>query len=156
MASDAERGGPARGLWWRVLVAILVWTVIAQIMHWLCAGLSMGYYKDPAYADVWSKLMMPEPGPPPATFHVLSLVFGLVSSALYVGVYVLIRPGIPGKSAALRGLAYGAMLFCVAAVPGALAQVLLLNLPAALIVQWAVEELVIALGAGTLAGLLIK
>lgn len=156
MANDAESGSGTKGLCWRILVSILIWTVIAQIMHVLGAALSMDYYKDPAYAGVWSRIMMPGEGSPPAIFHVLSLALGLVSGALYVGVYVLIRRGIPGKKAAVRGLAYGAMLFCVAAVPGAMAQVLLLNLPVALIVGWAVEELVIVLGAGTLTGLLIK
>ncbi len=135
--------------WKQVLISAVLFLVIAQIMHTLFAFLMMGYYVDPAYAGVWSKIMMPLSGPPPAEFYYYSIAFGFVSALIYVIVYTKFKSAVPGDSAVRKGVNYGLwIIFLVGTVPGYLAMYLLINLPAGLIAMWAVEMLVIALAGG--------
>ncbi len=50
-----------------VAITAVAMTILAQIVHTLESILTMGYYTDPAYFQVWSKVMMPAAGPPPAS-----------------------------------------------------------------------------------------
>ena len=52
----------------RMIGAGVLFGIIALIVHWIFAYVGMDYYLDPAYFPVWSKLMMPTAGPPPASF----------------------------------------------------------------------------------------
>ncbi|MFQ5648278.1 MAG: hypothetical protein ACE5FW_03495, partial [Candidatus Aenigmatarchaeota archaeon] len=62
--------------------------------------------------------------------------------------YTIIGCCLPGKTDIRRGLVYGILLFLVAGIPGALSTYLLINIPAVLILMWAVENLVIYLAGG--------
>jgi len=141
----------------RFLFAVILFTVVAQIVHTLGSILAMGYYLDPAYFDVWSKIMMPIAGPPPAKFFFLSIDLGLIASIIYVYAYVILEKSIPGKGWVRNGLNYGALLFLLGTLPGMLSIVLLINLPILLILEWAAEGLVVMLIGGLItAGLMRK
>ena len=129
----------------KVFLAGILYTIVAQIVHSIGAALSMKYYLIEKYFPVWSKLMMPSAGPPPASFMMYSIAFGLIGGILISLVYGVIKDGIPGDTLANKGLVYGLLLFLVAGIPGSLALTLLINLPAMLIVVWAVEGLIIYL-----------
>ncbi|NVM00810.1 MAG: hypothetical protein HWN67_00620, partial [Candidatus Helarchaeota archaeon] len=47
----------------RWIASIIAVLVISLIIRNLGATIGMGYYMDAKYTDVWSKIMMPEPGP---------------------------------------------------------------------------------------------
>lgn len=140
----------------RIIMAAVLYAIIAQIIYSLCAVIGMKYYTDPKYFSVWSKLMMPEPGPPPASFMGYSILFGLITAVLIVIVYNIIKKGIPGKTAVKKGLMYGLILFLAAGIPASLAMKLLINLPCGLVSLWTVESLVIYLLGGMVIAKLVK
>jgi len=92
--------------------------------------------------------MMPAAGPPPVSFTMYSIAFGLIGGILISLVYGVIKGGIPGNTLAKKGLVYGLLLFLVAGIPGSLAMFLLINLPVMLILLWAIEGLIIYLLGG--------
>jgi len=141
---------------WRVLASGVLFAIVAQVLHTVCAFLAMSFYTNPDYFSVWSKIMMPAAGPPPASFYAYSILFGLLSGILFALVYTVIKEGIPVKSIAKKGLFYGFLVFLVGGVPGYLALILLVNLPFALIIIWAAETLVINLLGGMIAAWLNK
>jgi hypothetical protein len=132
----------------RFLFAVILFTVVAQIIHTLGAILTMGYYMDPAYFDVWSRIMMPTAGPPPVKFFFLSIDLGLISSIIYVYAYVRLNKSIPGKGWIRNGLNFGALLFLLGVLPGMLSLVLLINLPLLLVLEWIGEGLIVMLIGG--------
>ncbi len=142
--------------WKRVIIAGIVFVIIAQIVHTGFAFLSMDYYLDETYFPVWSKIMMPGPGPPPAEFMYYSIFFGLIGGILFALVYAVIGIHSPGNTVANKGLMYGFLIFLVAGIPGALSMFLLINLPAMLIVTWAIENLIIYLIGGVVTAKLVK
>ena len=132
----------------KVLVAGVLFAIIAQIIHTLFAFGAMGFYTDQKYFSVWSKLMMPTAGPPPASFMAYSLAFGIIGGILIALGYSVLKKGVPGKTRAMKGLVYGLLVFLVGALPGYLAIILLINLPLMLVFLWAIESLIIDLFGG--------
>jgi hypothetical protein len=65
--------------WKRVFLSGLIISVISFVVRQVEAVLTLKYYMMPQYFGVWSKVMMPAAGPPPASFVVTSLVFTLVT-----------------------------------------------------------------------------
>ncbi len=136
--------------WKGILIVGVVLAIIAQIVHTIGASLTMGYYQDPAYFKVWSKLMMPSEGPPPASFVLASLGHGLITSIIFAFVYSMIKGAIPGGTPVRKGLNYGLLIFLIAGVTFPLTLLLLINLPLGLILSWSAEALVIYLIGGLL------
>jgi len=128
---------------WRLILAGILFAVIAEIIHILSALLSMKYYTMPEYFSVWSKVMMPSAGPPPASFYYYSFVFAAVTGIILAYMYSVLRKSLEAKSAAARGVRYGMVLFFVSIIPFSLSLYLLINLPLALIFVWAAENLVL-------------
>jgi hypothetical protein len=131
-----------------VLLAAVVFTIVAQVVHTVGAMATMGYYYDAAYFAVWSKIMMPAAGPPPPEFTYLSLAVGFMTSLIFVYAYVLLKKAVPGKDWPSRGINYGILLFLLGTVPATFSLLLLINLPPLLVADWALEGLVIALAGG--------
>ncbi len=130
----------------RAVAVALLLTVVGYVVHTAEALLTMEYYLDPAYFSVWSTIMMPEAGPPPAEFTYLSLLFGFAAALIYVWAYKLVEPGLIEADGWLRkGAYFGVLLFLVGVLPGSLSLYLLINLPAILIAWWALSGFVIAL-----------
>ena len=128
---------------WRILLAGIVFAVIAQIIHHTGAIVSMPFYTDPQYFSVWSKLMMPTAGLPPPEFAYTSFVFSLIIGILFALVYSVISKCMVGQVVTVKGIFYGFLVFLIAGIPGALSLYLLINLPQTLIAMWAFENLVI-------------
>ncbi|OGI14756.1 hypothetical protein A3K63_02675 [Candidatus Micrarchaeota archaeon RBG_16_49_10] len=135
---------------WKFLVIAVIFAVISQGIHTIAAFLEMKYYLMPEYFSVWSKLMMPGPGPPPLSFTLLSVLVGTVTAVIYSFAYLLVMKWIPGSSSLKKGANFGLMLFFVGVLPGYLALMLLINLPLQLIFYWMVEGLIINVLAGIL------
>lgn len=127
-----------------------IFTVISYIIHMVFAFMAMGYYTDPAYFPLWSSIMMPNNGPPGIEFTLLSISFSFITGLIFAAFYALVKPALKGGSGLKRGAFFGLLLFFVAAVPGTLSMILLLSIPTALVLIWAVENLIIFLIAGIL------
>ncbi|MBU1132633.1 hypothetical protein KKC32_05325 [Patescibacteria group bacterium] len=142
---------------WKFPLAAVIFAIIAQVIHSLGAILGMKYYLMPEYFNVWSKLMMPNAGPPPSSFYLYSLGFGLIGALLLAWVYIIVEKAIPGKTAVKKGLMFGLLLIMIASIPGTLSMLILINLPAGLVFFWFVEgALIYLLGGMVFAGLLKK
>ncbi len=133
---------------WRILLAAILFAVIAYIIHSIGAIVGMPFYTDPQYNGVWSNLMMPVAGPPPAEFAYTSFVFSLITGVMFALVYSVIGRCMVGKTIVVKGIFYGFLIFLVAGIPGALSLYLLINLPQTLIALWAFENLVVYLLGG--------
>ncbi len=136
--------------------ATIVLVIVAQIIHSIEAYLTMGYYTMAEYFPVWSKIMMPVAGPPPMSFYLYSLGFGIVTWALFTMVYTAVGCCLPGKTEFNRGMVFGLLVFFVGTLPGALSMVLLVNLPLGLIGSWVVSGLVLNLINGGLVSKIMK
>lgn len=140
----------------RFLISVLVLVIITQIIYMLDGFVGMDYYTNPANAGIWSKYMMPEAGPPPASFYYMSIAFNLIGTLLFVGVYAILKKAMPGTSPSSKGFIYGLLTFLIAGVPGFLSMILLINLPLGLICLWTAEDLIVKTVGGTAAGLINK
>ncbi|HLD58768.1 MAG TPA: hypothetical protein VI977_03960 [archaeon] len=120
----------------RIIGAGIVFAVISFVIHMIESIASMGYYLDPNYFSVWSKIMMPAAGPPPPEFFVLSVAFGFIAGMLYAFVFDKVKSCIKEQSAVRKGLYYGALLFLVAGIPMSMTMFLMINLPAGLTTIW--------------------
>jgi hypothetical protein len=103
--------------WKKLLMVTVAMTVIAQVIHTLESILTLDYYMDPAYFGVWSKIMMPTAGPPPAAFYCYSVTFALVSWAIFGFVYEKLEGAIREKGEIRRGLKFGILVFLIAGIP---------------------------------------
>lgn len=141
--------------WGRIILGTIVFSIIAQVVHTVGAMLEMDYYKMEEYFSVWSKLMMPAGGAPPAEFYYVSIAFTLISAFFVVLFYAIVKDAIPGRGIG-RGLLYGFLMFLLIPLSGLFMTVLLINLPLMLVIMWGVEGLIIYLVNGMLIAKLIK
>lgn len=132
---------PARMNFWKILLSGILFAIIAQIIHTIGAFLTMSYYIDANYFAVWSKIMMPAAGPPGWEFYAYAIGFSIITGILLSIVYVAVSCCFSGN-AFKKGMLYGFLLFLAAGIPSALSLYLLISLPLALIINWAVEGLV--------------
>lgn len=139
----------------KFIIAVILLTVVAQVVHTVGAMLTMKYYLDPNFFPVWSKVMMPCAGPPPPSFMLWALGLGLISWAIFCAVYMILKSGVPGKSGIYKGLLFGLLMFLVGGLSGYFALFLMINLPLGLIAEWGIESLVILLINGAIAALLV-
>ena len=126
-----------------VFFSSLIFALIAQTIHSLSSFIFMEFYKNPDYYYVWSKIMMPHPGPPPSSFFVFAFGFSFVTGVLFSVVYRIIKAGITANNSVNKGLIFGLILFMVGTVPSHLALILLINLPIVIIIVWVIEGLII-------------
>jgi len=140
----------------KLVIAAIAYTVIAQIIHIVDAFLTMNFYLMPQYFSVWSKIMMPIAGPPPVSFYAFSILFALITGAIFAFIYLTIMKAVPGKTKLQKGLAYGVILFLANGIPGFLSLYLIVNLPTVLIIYWLIENLVIFLISGVVFAKLFK
>lgn len=132
----------------KIIISGIVFAIVAQLIHSTSAFLFMDYYLDEAYFSVWSKIMMPGEGAPPAEFYYYSIGFGFVTGVLYAFVYNLIKSSITAEGVLKKGLSYSLVLYLIGGIPGYLSMYLLINLPSMLLFWWSVEGLVVAILGG--------
>jgi len=128
--------------WQKIIIAAIIYTVIAHIFHYAGVLLTMDYYTNPLYFPLWSKLMMPEPGAPPTGFFIATLVVNLAIGFVFAGMYSILKKAVPGKKLR-KGVNYGIILFFLTCVPWILVTYLLLAVPEMLLLAWTAESLII-------------
>ena len=124
-----------------VLIAAVLFTLTSQLVIMFESAATMDIYLMPEYFPVWSKLMMPDMGPPPLTFFVISVLVSFALALAYAAVFWIVRPGIPGEGI-MRGLSYGLILYFMSGVPSLLGMFLLINLPEKFFIAGTVSSLV--------------
>jgi hypothetical protein len=126
----------------KVLLASVIFTVISFVIHQIEALLTMKYYVDPQYFGVWSKVMMPSAGPPPASFMITSLIFTLVTGISVTLIYYYLRDHLPPLG--LKRVFYFAdLLVATSFLFSTLPMYLMFNVPVALLISWFVSSFVI-------------
>lgn len=141
---------------WQIVLAAVIFAIVSQVVHSLGAGATMSFYMDPDFFPVWSKLMMPNAGPPPPSFFALSFIFSIVAGIIYAWFFSYATPILAGKNIWTRGLCYGLLLSVITLIPGYMSMALLINLPVALLFAWAAEGLVLNLAGGVIFAAIIK
>jgi hypothetical protein len=136
----------------KVILASVLFLIIAQVIHSLGAMATMNYYMLEQFFPMWSNIMMPDGGAPGGMFYALSAIFNLITGLIFALVFLAVGEGLKQKDNLKKGLLYGFLVFCIASIPGALSMVLLLNLPAMLIFVWTIEALIIYLIMGMING----
>lgn len=142
--------------WKKIGIFAIVMTIIAQVVRIGEAFATMNYYLDPNYWPVWSKIMMPGPGAPPAEFYYLSILFAFITWAFFGIVYSMLGDAVKEKTPRKKGLVFGGLMFIIGGLPGSMSMYLLFNLPLDLIIVWTLTILVLYLIAGIIAVKLIR
>lgn len=133
-----------------ILIASVLFTIASQLVIMIESAATMDIYLMPEYFPVWSKLMMPDMGPPPATFFAMSILVSFALALVYAAVFWIVSPGIPGEGFT-KGLSYGLILFFISSVPSLLGMFLLINLPA----KFFIVGIVSALASSLIGGIII-
>ena len=131
----------------KIVIASIVILIISQIIHTIGAVLTMDYYIDETYAQVWSKIMMPAMGPPPMSFYIISMLSAFVFALIFVSVYDIFETSVPGKTWKKKGMYYGLIVFLLTG-QSYVTMSYLINLPGMLLLEWAFEGLILSLLAG--------
>jgi hypothetical protein len=140
---------------WRVLVGGLVFAALAQIIHTVGAFLTMSFYTDPAYFNLWSRLMMTPSGGFSTNFIWYSLGVNFFIGLVFASMYRWVSCCFCGQGLE-KGLCFGWLLFLIESVPLVLTTLLLLNVPLGLLSFWLVESFIVNLAGGILLALIIK
>ena len=140
---------------WKIILAGIIFAIIAQTIHTIEASYTMDFYKDPTYYSVWSKIMMSAAGPPTTDFYIYSIVFNIIAGIIYAVIYEMIKKSLPGKTITKQGLYFGLLLFLLG-IPMSLTMYLLINLPTMLLVYWSISGLIIDLIGGFVIARIMK
>lgn len=73
--------------WKNVLISGSIAAVCTILLLQIEAVFTMKWYMDPAYFSVWSTVMLPNAGPPPAAFYGISLLFTLATACTMAAVF---------------------------------------------------------------------
>jgi hypothetical protein len=111
-----------------VIIGGILFALASQAILMIEVIATMDIYLMPEYFPVWSNLMMPDMGPPPAIFYAISISTSIGLALLYSQVFHIIRAGIPGTGIR-KGVNYGLLLFFLSSVPSLLGMAMLINLP---------------------------
>jgi hypothetical protein len=126
----------------KVLLVSIIFTVISFVIHQIEAILTMKYYVMPQYFGVWSKLMMPSNGPPPASFMITSLIFTFVTGISITLIYYYLKDHLP-TGWKKRVFYFADLMIATYFVFFTLPVYLMFNVPVGLLVSWFISTFVI-------------
>jgi hypothetical protein len=126
----------------KVLLTSVIFAVISFVIRQVEAILTMKYYLMPQYFGVWSKLMMPTNGPPPASFMITSLVFTFVTGISVTLIYYYLKDHLPVEKKK-RIFYFADIMIGTYFVFFTLPTYLMFNVPVGLLVSWFVSTFII-------------
>jgi MFS family permease len=132
--------------WHKTLLSAIIYTVIATVIRQIETVMTMKYYLMPEYFGVWSKLMMPNAGPPPFSFILTSIIITFVSGICLCLIYYYVRDWLPKKQRE-RIFYFADLTIGTSFVFFTLPAYLMFNLPAMLLVSWFVSGFIILVSA---------
>jgi hypothetical protein len=128
LKSDIMNGSSCTGAVKPIIIGGILFAVASQIILMGEVMATMDIYMMPEYFPVWSKLMMPDMGPPPTVFYAISISVSVGLALLYSTIFHVLRAGIPGTGIR-KGLNYGILMFLLSSLPSMLGMWMLINLP---------------------------
>lgn len=128
--------------WGKLGLVALIYTVVTTVFRQIEALVTMKYYLMPEYFGVWSKLMMPNAGPPPMSFFITSVIIALVSGISLGLVYYYIRDMLP-KQFWKRVFFFADLCIGLGFIFFTLPVYLMFNVPVGLLVSWFITGFVI-------------
>lgn len=128
--------------WKKVLIAGVVFLVIATITRQIEVFLTMDFYKDPQFFGVWSRLMMPANGPPPLQFILYSFLFTYLTGITLAFLYDFIKGNL-SKKFWLKVGSFTDITVGLSFVFFTLPSFLLFNIPLILLIYWLISTTVI-------------
>ena len=141
--------------WKKVILSGAIFTVISFVIRQVEALLTMGYYTDPQYFGLWSKLMMPSNGPPPAEFMITSLVFTFVTGVSLALIYYYLRKHLP-QNLKQRVFYFADLMVATSFLFFTLPAYLMFNIPVGILVSWFIASFIILLSASFIFVKIIK
>ena len=130
--------------WKKVLYSAVIITVISFVVRQLEVVVTMKYYTDPAFFGVWSKLMMPTAGPPPATFMITSFIFTFITGLSLGLIYYYLKDHLP-TDIKKRIFYFADLMLGTSFVFFTLPVYLMFNVPVGLLVSWFITSFIILL-----------
>lgn len=119
-----------------------LYAIVATFLHQTEALLTMKYYLMPEYFGVWSKLMMPKAGPPPAEFFITSIVFSVVTGMGVTAIYYYLRDHLP-ENKTKRIFYFADLMVGTSFIFSTLPIYLMFNVPTALLGIWFITNFII-------------
>ncbi|HEU0051438.1 MAG TPA: hypothetical protein VFQ60_05295 [Patescibacteria group bacterium] len=141
--------------WGRVLVSGILFTIISMIVRQIESILTMKYYLMPQYFGVWSKLMMPNAGPPPMSFFLISLLFSFITGIGLAIFFQFIKEGL-SRAFWPRVFGFFGISFGLGFLFFSLTTYLMINLPLALQASWLVSSAIVLFLSGIVYAKIIK
>lgn len=126
----------------KILLVSVIFTVISFIIRQIEAILTMKYYVMPQFFGVWSKLMMPSNGPPPASFMITSLIFTFVTGISITLIYYYLKDHLPTVWKK-RIFYFADLMIATYFVFFTLPVYLMFNVPVGLLISWFISTFVI-------------
>ncbi len=128
--------------WGKLLLSAAIFTVISYVIHMIEAMLTIKYYMMPQYFGLWSRLMMPTAGPPPAAFTITSIVFAFVTGISVGLIYYYLRDHLPPVGFK-RAFYFADLLIATGFIFFTLPAYLMFNVPVGILVSWFISSFVI-------------
>jgi hypothetical protein len=121
--------------WNKILLSGSIFAVISFVIHQIEAFLTMKYYLMPQYFGLWSKLMMPSAGPPPASFMITSFIFTLITGVSLALIYYYLKDHLPEQKNK-RIFYFADLMIATSFIFSTLPMYLMLNVPLGLLISW--------------------
>jgi len=130
--------------WKKVFTIAFFYTIVTMIVRQVEAFLTMKYYLLPQYFGVWSKLMMPNAGPPPVEFFITSLVFTFASGISLAVIYYYLKEYLP-KGFWKRVFFFADVLVATSFIFFTLPVYMMFNVPVGLLLSWFISGFILNL-----------
>lgn len=128
--------------WGKLFLCGLIYLFFTTIIRQIEVMLTMKYYLMPQYFGVWSQQMMPNAGPPPPSFMIISSTFTFASGLSIGLVYCYIKNLLP-KQFWHRVTFFADLMIGTSFIFFTLPSYLLFNLPFQLLISWFVSSFII-------------
>jgi len=128
--------------WGKVILAGLIYFIIALIARQVDIIFTVNYFKMPAYFGVWSKLLMPGTGPPPLKFYIVSILFSLLAGLTIAFVFEIIKEKL-AVGYWKKVFEFTCLTILLNIVSFSLPVYLLFNVPIGLLLSWLVTNIVV-------------
>lgn len=126
----------------KILWCTLAYTIIATTLHQIEAIFTKNFYMIQDYLGTWSKLMMPNEGPPGLLFIIVSLLFTLISGFILASVYYFLKDHL-AQNYWEKVISFTLLLFFISIVIFTLPCILLFHLPIELLLIWILTSIFI-------------
>lgn len=130
--------------WGKVFLIGFLYTVVSMVVRQVEMLWTIKYYMDPRYFGVWNKLMMPNVGPPPPEFFIISAIITFSVGMSLTIIYYYLKEYLP-KGYIPRSFFFADLMVATSFVFFTLPVFLMFNVPYGLLASWFVSTFVIIL-----------